>query len=57
MRAEIIAIGSELLLGQIVDTNSAFIAKRLAEIGIEMVQTKTVGDDLSRIEDSPKSTI
>jgi nicotinamide-nucleotide amidase len=49
MKAEIIAIGSELLLGQIVDTNSAFIAKRLAEIGIEMVQTKTVGDDLGRM--------
>ena len=57
MRAEIIAIGSELLLGQIVDTNSAFIAKRLAEIGIEMVQTKTVGDDLSRIEDSIRNSI
>ena len=57
MRAEIIAIGSELLLGQIVDTNSAFIAKRLAEIGIEMVQTKTVGDDLSRIEDSIRTSI
>ena len=57
MRAEIIAIGSELLLGQIVDTNSAFIAKRLAETGIEMVQTKTVGDDLSRIEDSIRTSI
>jgi nicotinamide-nucleotide amidase len=57
MRAEIIAIGSELLLGQIVDTNSAFIAKRLAEIGIEMVQTKTVGDDLRRIEDSIRTSI
>ena len=50
MKAEIIAIGSELLLGQLVDTNSAFIAKRLAEHGIELIQTSTVGDDLSRIE-------
>jgi nicotinamide-nucleotide amidase len=57
MKAEIIAIGSELLLGQIVDTNSAFIAKRLAENGIEMVQTKTVGDDLMRIEDSLRTSI
>ncbi len=57
MKAEIIAIGSELLLGQIVDTNSAFIAKRLAENGIEMVQTKTVGDDLVRIEDSLRTSI
>jgi len=57
MKAEIIAIGSELLLGQIVDTNSAFIAKRLAENGIEMVQTKTVGDDLIRVEDSIRTSI
>ncbi|OGP95458.1 MAG: hypothetical protein A2157_05735 [Deltaproteobacteria bacterium RBG_16_47_11] len=57
MNAEIIAIGSELLLGQIVDTNSAFIAKRLAENGIEMVQTKTVGDDLRRIEESIRDSI
>src|SRR5512136_1343511 len=57
MKAEIIAVGSELLLGQIVDTNSAFIAKRLAENGIEMVQTKTVGDDLSRIEEAIRNSI
>ena len=57
MKAEIVAIGSELLLGQIVDTNSAFIAKRLAENGIEMVQTKTVEDDLSRIEEAIGNSI
>jgi nicotinamide-nucleotide amidase len=51
MKAEIIAIGSELLLGQIVDTNTSFIAKRLAENGIELIRTSTVGDDLSRIEE------
>jgi len=51
MKAEIIAIGSELLLGQIVDTNSSSIAKRLAENGIELVQTATVGDDLQRMKE------
>jgi nicotinamide-nucleotide amidase len=51
MKAEIIAIGSELLLGQIVDTNSSYIAKRLAENGIELVQTATVGDDLQQMEE------
>jgi nicotinamide-nucleotide amidase len=51
MKAEIIAIGSELVLGQLVDTNSPFIAKRLAEHGIELIRTSTVGDDLSRIEE------
>jgi nicotinamide-nucleotide amidase len=51
MKAEIIAIGSELLLGQLVDTNSSYIAKRLAENGIELVQTTTVGDDLRRMKE------
>ncbi len=49
MKAEVIAIGSELLLGQIIDTNSSYIAKRLTENGVELVQTTTVGDDLNRI--------
>jgi nicotinamide-nucleotide amidase len=57
MKAEIIAIGSELLLGQLVDTNSSFIAKRLAEHGIELIQTSTVGDDLSRIEEVLREAI
>jgi nicotinamide-nucleotide amidase len=57
MRAEIIAIGSELLLGQIVDTNSAHIARVLAENGIELVQTSTVGDDLSRMEEVIRNAI
>ena len=51
MKAEVIAIGSELLLGQIVDTNSSHIAKRLAENGIELGQTTTVGDDLQRMKE------
>ena len=57
MKAEIIAIGSELLLGQLVDTNSSFIAKRLAEHGIELIRTSTVGDELSRIEEVLREAI
>ncbi len=51
MKAEIIAIGSELLLGQIIDTNTSYIAKRLAENGIELVQTTSVGDDLQQMKE------
>jgi nicotinamide-nucleotide amidase len=51
MKAEIIAIGSELLLGQIIDTNSVYIAKSLAENGIELVRTQTVGDDLQKMKE------
>jgi len=57
MHAEIIAIGSELLLGQIVDTNTSFIGRSLAENGIELVQTTAVGDDLHRMEEAIKEAI
>ncbi len=57
MNAEIIAIGSELLLGQIIDTNSSSIAKRLAENGIELVQTTTVGDDLERMKEVIRDSV
>jgi len=57
MNAEIIAIGSELLLGQIIDTNSSYIAKYLADNGIELVQTTTVGDDLLRMNEAIQEAI
>ncbi|MBI3080530.1 MAG: competence/damage-inducible protein A, partial [candidate division NC10 bacterium] len=50
MNAEILTVGTELLLGQIVDTNAAFIAERLAEAGIDVYFKTTVGDNPSRIE-------
>lgn len=49
MRAEIVSIGSELLLGQIVDTNGAFIARHLAAIGLDLFHKVTVGDNLARV--------
>lgn len=48
MRAELIAIGTELLLGEIVDTNSPFLARKLAEYGINLYYISTVGDNLQR---------
>jgi nicotinamide-nucleotide amidase len=57
MKAEIVAIGSELLLGQIVDTNSSYIAKILAENGIELVRVSAVGDDFARMEAIIKEAI
>ncbi len=51
MRAEIVAIGTELLLGQIVDTNSTWIAEQLAENGIDCLYQSRVGDNLDRIAD------
>lgn len=49
MQAEIVTIGTELLLGEIVDTNSAWIAQRLTTIGLNLYYTLTVGDNLQRI--------
>src|SRR5581483_5564787 len=46
---EIVAIGTELLLGQLVDTNTAYIAQRLAEAGIDVRHTEAVGDNRERI--------
>jgi nicotinamide-nucleotide amidase len=49
MRAEIVSVGSELLLGQIVDTNAAFIARQLAALGLDLFHKTTVGDNLDRV--------
>ena len=49
MRCEIVAVGTELLLGQIVDTNSAWLGERLALAGIDVTHAQTVGDNLDRI--------
>ncbi len=49
MQAEIISIGTELLLGEIVDTNSAHIARALREIGLNLFYITTVGDNQERI--------
>ncbi len=49
MFAEIITIGDEILIGQILDTNSAFIAKELNKIGISVYQISTVQDERKHI--------
>lgn len=49
MQAEIIAVGTEILLGQVVDTNSALIAQELASAGIEVYYHSLVGDNADRL--------
>ena len=48
--AEIVSIGSELLLGQIVDTNAAWMAQRLTNIGVNLFYKTIVGDNPDRME-------
>jgi len=50
--AEIISVGTELLLGQIVDTNAAYLSRLLPEFGIDVHYRITVGDNRSRLADA-----
>ena len=49
MRAEIIGVGTELLIGQIANTNARWISERLAELGIDVLHHQAVGDNHDRI--------
>src|SRR6266540_16153 len=49
MRCEIVAVGTELLLGQTVDTNGSWMGEQLALTGIDCTHRQTVGDNLDRI--------
>ena len=52
MKAAIVTIGDEILIGQIVDTNSAFIAKSLDRIGVETFEMASISDDKQHILDT-----
>jgi len=49
VRAEIVAVGTELLLGQIADTNARWMSERLADAGLDVTHHQAVGDNLERI--------
>ena len=57
MQAEIIVIGTELLLGQIIDTNAAYIAQQLSSLGIDLYYKSTVGDNKGRIVETLKRAV
>ena len=52
MKAEILSIGTEILLGEIVDTNAAYIASRLPALGIDIYFKAVVGDNLERLTET-----
>lgn len=52
MRAEILGIGTEILLGQIANTNAQYMSQRLAEIGVDVLNHQVVGDNVGRIADA-----
>ncbi len=56
-RAEIITIGTELLLGDVIDTNTSYIARKLRQSGIDLMRTTTVGDNPGRIAEQIKTSL
>ena len=50
--AEIITIGTEILLGEIVDTNTRYIARTLRSLGVDLYRTVTIGDNVDRIAET-----
>ena len=54
MKAEIIGIGTELLMGELTDTNSSWIAGRLPALGIELQWVSIIGDDLPKLTEAFK---
>ena len=52
MNAEIISIGTELLMGELTDTNASWIASRLPALGIRLQQVSIIDDDLPKLADA-----
>ena len=50
MQGEIISVGTEILLGDITDTNSTFLAKELSKYGIDIFHISSIGDNKERIK-------
>lgn len=57
MTAEILAVGTELLMGQIANTNAQYISRRLAELGINVYFHTVVGDNALRLEETLKRAL
>ena len=52
MKAEIFSIGTELLMGELADTNTSWIAARLAPLGVQLHWASIIGDDLARLSEA-----
>jgi competence/damage-inducible protein CinA-like protein len=55
--AEILTIGTEILLGEIVDTNSAYLARHLRDLNVDVFRTSTVGDNTGRIAEAIREVL
>ena len=57
MIAEILSIGTELLLGQIVNTDAQYLARKLSALGITLYHQTTVGDNPQRVQEALRQAI
>lgn len=57
MKCEIVAVGTELLLGNIVNTNAQYLSQKLAELGIDVYYHSVVGDNMQRLIDTVKESM
>ena len=57
MNAELISVGTEILLGQIINTNAAWLATKLSELGINVYRQTSVGDNLQRLAHSIQESL
>lgn len=57
MKSEIIAVGTELLLGNIVNTNAQYLSQKLADLGIDVFYHVVVGDNMKRLSDTIETSL
>ena len=57
MNAEIISVGTELLLGQVVNTDTAIVAQALSGLGIDLLYSAVVGDNVERLRHAVDTAI
>ena len=57
MNAEIIAVGTELLLGHTINTDAAYVARELSDIGVNLLFSSTVGDNPERLHAAVKQAL
>ncbi|MDE6837443.1 MAG: competence/damage-inducible protein A, partial [Acutalibacter sp.] len=57
MNAEIISVGTELLLGAVVNTDAAIVARALSELGINLLHASVVGDNPQRLKEAVETAI
>ncbi len=57
MNCEIVSVGTELLMGQIVNTDARYLAERMSELGIDVFHITTVGDNMERVQEALRTAL